>query len=251
VAGALSAAAVTGCVILLWTPQLWGPTESRVALTQTDKVGALLKRAREATAELQTLRAELEGSFGSDPFTGTVVLKRPNLARVDIKGDGGLGEFLVVSNGKSRFVYFPADNQYTRLDPGPEGRNIRAFVAEQVEHFFRPDVIGVTPAGGSSSYMGREIVDGSEYEVVAIETPTPQKRTTRYFISPQDNLIHRVVNTTEQGDGKTGTVWSTLRNVQTNAPLDEAAFQWAPPSTAGPLQLPSGISLPIGKGTSG
>jgi outer membrane lipoprotein-sorting protein len=249
-AGALSAAAVTGCVILLWAPQLRGLPESRAALMQTDKVGALLKQTREATAKLHTLQAELEGSFGSDHFTGTVMLKRPNLARVDVKGEGGLGEFLVVSNGKSRFVYFPADDQYAHTNPGPEGRNIRAFVVEQVEHFFRPDTIEVTPTGSVSRYVGRETVDGSEYEIVETETSSPRKKTTRYFISPTDHLVHRVVTTTERKDGQTATAWSMLKNVQPDVAIEETAFQWSPPSTASPLQLPPDLQLPAGKGNS-
>src|SRR5207249_1178557 len=119
-----------------------------------------------------------------------VVLQRPNLARVEIKGGADLGEYRIVSNGQNYFVYFPADNRYVRSRPGPEGRHIQAFVAEQVEHFFQPLSIGVLPAEASARYVGREMVGGSAYEVVEIEASSPRKKTTRYFISPNDNLIH-------------------------------------------------------------
>jgi outer membrane lipoprotein-sorting protein len=248
-AGALGAAAVTAFLGFLWAPQSRGLTGSRAVLRATDKMGALLQQTREATSRVQTLQADLEGSVGPDRFTGTVVLKRPNLARIDMKGKGGFGEFRVASDGTNLVTYFPGNNRYARSNPGPEGRNIHAFVAEQIDDFFQPDRIGVTPAGGRSSYLGKGSADGTEYEVVAVVSRTPVNSTTRYFISPKDHLIHRVVITTKRGSGKTGTSWANLKNIRTNVPIAEAAFRWTPPPTAGPLQLPSGITLPVGNGS--
>jgi hypothetical protein len=81
-------------------------------------------------------------------------------------------------------------------------------VVEQVEHFFRPDTIEVIPAGSVARYVGRETVDGSEYEIVETDIPSPREKTTRYFISPTDHLVHRVITTTERKDGQTATfIW--------------------------------------------
>jgi putative peptide zinc metalloprotease protein len=248
-AGALGAAAVTALVGLLWAPQLRGLTGSAAVPMQTVGTNSLLQQTRAATAKLRTLRADLEGSLGPDHFSGTVLLKRPNLARIEVKGEGHL-EFVVVSDGRKLVVYFPGDNRYTQSDPGPEGRNIQAFVAEQIHHFFRPDSIGRLSAGGRSSYVGKEMADGTEYEVIEVVAPAPQNQTTRYFISPENHLIHRVVTTTKVKSGETATTSANLKNLRTNAPVEESVFRWTPPPTAGPLQLPSGITLPIGNGVS-
>jgi outer membrane lipoprotein-sorting protein len=215
----------------------------------TDLASELLEQTREATAELHTLRADVEGVFGSEDFTGNVVLQRPNLARVEIKGGTDFGEYRIFSDGQNYVVYFPADNRYVRSRSDPEGRQIQAFVAAQVEYFFQPHSIGVLPAGASAHYIGRETIGSSIYEVVEIEVSSPRKNITRYFISPNDNLIHQVVTVMERADGTTATTWVTLKNVRLNEPVDETTFQWIPPPTAGPLQLPSGIPLPVGEGT--
>jgi len=247
-AGALGAAALTGLVGFLWAPQLQELTGRRPS---PDRTSTLLQQTRSATAKLQTLRADLEGALGPDHFSGTVLLKRPNLAHIKIKGEGHL-DFVVVSDGRKLVVYFPGDNRYTQSAPGPEGRNIQAFVVEQIRHFFRPDTIGQSPAGGRSSYVGRKTVvaERTEYEVVEVVAPTPQNQTTRYFVSPQDHLVHRVVTTIKVRSGETATTSANLKNIRTNIPIDESAFRWTLPPTAGPLQLPSGITLPLGNGGS-
>jgi outer membrane lipoprotein-sorting protein len=157
---------------------------------------------------------------------------------------------LIVSNGRNLFVYVPSDNQYARSHPGAEGRNIRLFVAEEIEKFFQPATIGVIAAGSRSSYVGKEMVDSMEYDVVEVIAPTPSNKTTRYFISPRDDLIHRVVSTSKTKRGETVTKWTHLKNISTDAPVDESTFQWEPPSTAAPLQLPGGITLPFGRDAS-
>jgi putative peptide zinc metalloprotease protein len=248
-AGALGATAVTALLGFLWAPQSPGLSGGRAVVRPIDRSGALLQQAREATAGLQTLQADLEGSMGRDRFTGTVLLKRPNLARVEITGKGGIGEYWVVSDGRNLFTYFPADDRYAQSNPGPEGRHIHAFLAEQIDGFFQPDTVGVTPAGGRSSYLGQETADRMKYEVIVVASPAPRNSTTRYFISTKDHLVHRVMITTKRENGKTGTSWANLKNIRTNVPVGESAFRWTPPSTAGPLQMPSGITLPVGNGS--
>jgi len=229
--GSLSAAAILCGVILLWAPQLRGLTAKGAARVPTDPASELLEQTREATAGLQTLRADVEGVFGAEDFSGNVVLQRPNLARVEIKGGADFGEYRIFSDGQNYVVYFPADNRYVRSRPGPEGHHIQAFVAEQVEYFFQPYSIGVLPARASAHYLGRETIGSSAYEVVEVEISSPRKKITRYFISPNDNLIHQVVTITERPDGTAATTWATLKNVQLNTPVDETTFQWTPPRT--------------------
>jgi outer membrane lipoprotein-sorting protein len=240
-AGALGAASIMVLLGFLWGPQL---------CELVDGTHPLFKQSRAASARVQTLRADLEGALGMDRFTGTVLLKRPNLVRIDIKGGGGLGEFLVVSDGKALLSYFPGDDRYVQSDPGPEGHNIQTFVVEQIDTLFQCDSIGITPPGGQSRYLGKEAVDGTEYDVMEVVSPKPWNKTTRYFISPEDRLIHQVVSTIEDESGKATTTWAKFKNARVDEPIDESAFRWMLPPTARPAELPSGITLPTEKNVS-
>src|SRR5262245_18682031 len=89
-----------------------------------DKAGAPLQQTRAATSKLQTLQADVEATFKSDfdsqSISGTIALKRPNLARCESQG---AFEGLTVSDGKTVFDYRRARNQYRKLNPGSDGRN--------------------------------------------------------------------------------------------------------------------------------
>jgi outer membrane lipoprotein-sorting protein len=238
-ADALGAAVVTVLLGLLLAPQLGQLAGSQAvqadAPAQAPAVQVdALKQTREATRKLTTLRADLEGSLGPNPFTGTVVFKRPNLARIDIKsGKGADSEnVLIVSDGRNLFTYLPALDRYIRSVPGPDGRNIHALVTGLVECFFRPDSIGVVPAGGRSAYLGKEMMDGTEYDIVEITGPAPQGLAIRYSVSPKDRLIRREAATAKGKGGETVSRWVRLKNIRTDEPVDESAFRWVPPPTA-------------------
>jgi putative peptide zinc metalloprotease protein len=239
IAGALAAAVCIAVSAVIGMPKL-----GVGAGTQgPGRLAERLDRIREATANIQTLQADLEGSAGGASFTGTVLLKRPKLARINISGHEGLEDSLVASDGTDLWTYFPSANQFVRSIPGAKGRNIQALLVDQVILFFRPEAIGVAPKGSASTYAGREAVDGASYDVIEIATSGPPKRTVRYFVSPTDHIIHRIVIKEEQ-NGRTSVRWSNLKNVQTNLSIDESAFRWAPPATATPLQWPTGLLLP-------
>lgn len=111
--------------------------------------------------------------------------------------------------------------------------------------FFRPDAIGATGAGGSLSYVGSEQADGADYQVVVMETPAPRKKSTRYFISSNDRLVHRVVTITERRDGTKSVGTASLRNIRRDTAVDGAMFRWTPLATSKPLQFPIAIPLPM------
>jgi outer membrane lipoprotein-sorting protein len=196
-----------------------------------EKADALLQQTRAATAKLQTLRADAEATFKSDldsqSISGTIALKRPNLARCESKG---AFEGLTVSDGKNVFDYRRARDQYRKFNPGSDGRNIQTPLGDLVSGFFRPQSIGAGRRGASPTYAGRETVDGAEYDVVEITAPG-QGPTTRYYISPKDNLIHGTLTTFKDGDA-TFTTSIRLKNLQADVPIDDSTFQWTPPATA-------------------
>lgn len=248
VAAALSVVVTLALVAYLWAPQVSKLTGSFGALSPTGKAAALIEQSRKATAALQGLRADLEGSMGPDRFTGSLLLKRPNLARVDVKGEEGLGEHLTVSDGKNLYMYFPEENGYVRLDPGDDGRNIDSYVAEQVEYFFRPDLISKSAAEGDVTYVGQQTIDNTAYDLVSVRGTRGGRKVTRiYYISPADHLVHQVMISTERKDGETGASWATIRNIRADLPIDEAAFRWSPPASAGQLQMPAGVTLPTSR----
>jgi outer membrane lipoprotein-sorting protein len=206
-----------------------------------DKAEALLQQTRAATAKLRTLRADVEftvkGRFGSSTSTGMVALKRPNLARFETTGDPSR---LVVADGKNFFRASPGRDLYQKTELAADGRNLaiplRPF-GEPVLGFFSPDIIGRGRSGSAWRYIGRERLDGDECEIVELNTQTPEgapgprKFTLRYFISDRDHLIHQTVTTFVDEAGTTTNV-SRLKNVQTDAPIDDATFRWTPPATA-------------------
>jgi hypothetical protein len=215
---------------------------------QASKADKLIAEARQATAQASTLRADVEGSLGDAGFTGILTLKRPNLARLEIKSSGGLGDFLIVSDGKKLYTYFPHDNRYIATIPGPKGENIDGVVLDQMQQFFQPESIGDARSQSYAPQVNIEIVKGKEYEVVAQGSSRPPRRIFRYYISPQDRLVHRVVTIGDAPKrGKRAPVqWAQLNNVRLNAPVDDSVFHWTLPSGASPSQLPNDL-VPLGK----
>lgn len=196
-----------------------------IARAADGQAEALLEQARAATARVQTLKAELWFSDGKTDYRGQVALKRPNLARVELK-DAPME--LTVSDGQTVQVYYPRQNRYARGDPGPDGRRI-PFYARQLDEFFHPADIGRGET--APVYGGRESVDGAECEVVVVEVARPQPATLRYSIGKEDGLVHRVVTVTRKGM-ESLTTTAELRALQANVPLEEALFRWTPPANA-------------------
>jgi outer membrane lipoprotein-sorting protein len=199
----------------------------------------LLHEAREATAKLTSLTAELEGGLGEDHYTGKLMLRRPNFVRMEINGTEGLGKILLISDGSRATTYFPDSDEFAQVDPGKRGQFIQSAVVNEVEQFFNPDSLA---KGTKLDYMGHRISDGTEYEVVRSRAPGSEIEVT-YFIGLGDKLIHRAATQKQSSDGPGA--WVLLRNVKTNVTLDGSAFAWSLPQTAKQLQLPAGVRLPV------
>lgn len=209
-----------------------------------EKAEALLKQTREATKKIQTLRADVQTEMSSPggPVTskGTLVLKRPNLVRLEVQGK--LAQ-TAVSDGKSFFLYMPGRNQYRKGEPGSDGRTIPIPCGEPATGFFHPETIGLASGGGSTTYIGKETLEGVAYDVVEVvakipaNVPGPEKLTSRYFIDPNDHLIHRTTVTFED-QGNTITNVCRFRNMETDVAVEDSLFRWSPPAGATLLVLP-------------
>jgi putative peptide zinc metalloprotease protein len=201
-------------------------------------VQQLLQAARQATANLNSLTADLEGGMGEDHYTGKLMLRRPNFVRMEINGTEGLGNSLLISDGSTATTYFPETNEFAQSEPGKRGQFIQSTVVNEVEQFFNPDSLG---RGTQLDYIGHRISDGTEYDVVRSHVPGSEEEVT-YFIGLSDRLIHRAVAQKPLSDQPGA--WVLLRNVKTNVDLDASAFAWSLPQTAKQVQLPAGFRLP-------
>jgi outer membrane lipoprotein-sorting protein len=232
-------ALATGCVSV-FLAVTWSPTRMLSALhLRPNMAETLLDETKTATKHLDSLQADVEGSLGADRFTATIVLKRPNRAKVDVTGTKGLGRMLIVSDGTILQTYYPDDNRYVKVSPGRSGENVQAFIIEQVDNFFRPEQIG---KGGDAKYAGLQTINGTTYEVVTNELRGKPKEEVQYYISRADKLIHRIVVTDDSGRVQTS---STLTNLETNVNVDEVGFKLVVPTTAEPVQFPAGVKLPV------
>lgn len=201
---------------------------------------SLIHATQKTTSQLNSMTADFEGSLGQDTYTGTMMLERPNLARVEINGTAGLGRLLLVSDGTTATTYFRDSNQFVQVAPGSKGDFIQSTVIPQVEQFFRPQSMD-NPAG--FNYLGHRINDGVEYDVVEAKAASSSDADVYYFVSRADTLIQRVVETAKPGTSPT--TWIRLKNVRKNAPIDRALFRWRLPSTAKQVQMPVGVQLPV------
>jgi outer membrane lipoprotein-sorting protein len=215
-----------------------------------EKADALLKQARDAMSRLQTLQADLEVSItGSNAAKGTLVLKRPNLARIELKAPL---EMLIASDGKDLYLYQASQDQYQKTAVDARGANIAfPYAMELIQGFFVPQALGKAPTGATVTHAGKETVAGDEYEVVEVAVTQPVPTTVRYFISPKDHLLNRVSRRLKAEDREVELV-ATLKNVRAGGPVAATAFKWRPPATAKAYQQPSLADfekklVPVGK----
>lgn len=221
----------------------------------------VIRQAEAAMAQAMSLRADFEYVAGTRTYTGSAVLERPNLARIEIKG---YPTETVVSDGTNAFSFQPARNEYTKTEVKPDGSNITILLASHLRGFFVPDPFIPTPEGATVTTR-RESVEGVQYDVVQVAykpskfrpvlpllrrapgaAPQPavagapeqtSQRTMRYYVALKDRMIYRVVSESRIDQRPPVTATLTITSLQLNAPNPKTAFQWTPPATA-KLQAP-------------
>jgi outer membrane lipoprotein-sorting protein len=247
---AVALAAALVCLVgvtALWygqLPQLRSSWNRPLMAQAPDNV---LAQSQAATASIKTLRADVEGAIGPTAFSGKITLKRPNFAYVKVRGAPDLGEFQVISNGKKAFTLFPEDNSVVEVQAGSDGHNIRAYVIEQVENFFRADQVTARKSRARVRELQQETLDGTTYDVVVLQNVVgSQTSVYRSYISPADKLVHRVVTITQGKDSEYAVSWCQLNNIRINEAIDDSTFAWSPPASARPLGLPANVTTALG-----
>lgn len=206
-----------------------------------DPLDALLQRARKAVTRAQTLQGDLEMTDQGQRLTGKLALKRPNLARMELKGPEL--EVLVVSDGTRYYWYLPKTNEYYHGEPGGSGGDIMSPVpsGDMMMVFFQPqrlDPQALLARGSEWRYGGNQRVDGEECEVADwIHNVGPFRVTFRFFIATKNDLVRRVDTINPRPDGDL-VATLILKNARVDAPVADTAFRWSPPAGATAHPLP-------------
>jgi outer membrane lipoprotein-sorting protein len=211
-----------------------------------EKADILLKQVTAAEKAVRTLTADavITHDFGGQKQTktGTVKLKKPNLARIELSGPTGQ---TIASDGKTVWILDKETNQYFKM-PWNSGVVMGMTGLLPVAAFFDSDMFGKgkLPASAMRRYMGTKTVAGVPYRVVeSRQEPVIMQ----VYIGP-DNLIRRSTILFKQGN-QTTTMQASLTNMRINRPLANAVFAYKPPKTAKLYQQPDYNSklIPIGR----
>lgn len=190
-----------------------------------------------AMTALITAKIEIEGLPEPLVFKGTVAAMKPNLLRVELKGEvpspgGGekrTMEFVYAADGKN-YYSFPAPNNlpntYTRVKLLPKPTEFLGQWEGEVDAFFggekNADKVKAT-------YAGSEKVGTIQCEVVktVMKGPDGEPRTITYYIGKNDLLIHQA----KFGAGEQNQT-NNLTNINLDAKKEKEDFVYTPPKDA-------------------
>ncbi|MCS7080673.1 MAG: redoxin domain-containing protein [Chloracidobacterium sp.] len=222
---------------------------SAAAARADGEADKLLKEVAVATRSAKTLLADitLTQSDGGPVTTtpGTVMLKKPNLARIEL---GEPFNYTIASDGKNVWLVERAKNRYQKNDADPNGKGLASFLYIPVGTFFDPDFRGfINPSIKETRLAGKEKVDGETYQVVEVIGDEPYDFTLKCYIGA-NKLITRTALQMKLGD-KTLTFGAVLTNVKVNEYLPDDSFAYAPPKEAVLYDLsdPAGKLVPVGE----
>jgi outer membrane lipoprotein-sorting protein len=216
---------IAGVGLLLTT--LAGPAQAQ------GDADRLLREMRAAYGRLQSLTADLTLTrrHGGETIRlqGTVKLRKPNLARVELSGPFSR---TIVSDGKTRWTWFSEVNRYRKEAIHPRrASDIQVLWARPVSLFFDPERLSFNfQARVRPRLLGTRTLDGTAYRVIEIASDELCKETVRYFIGP-DRLVHRM-EAELKAEGQQVQVAARLSNLHLNPPLGDPEFAYAPPAGA-------------------
>lgn len=207
-----------------------------------DKATELLKEVRTATKAAKSLTADLSisqiGGGRDMKASGTVKLRKPNLARVEI---GAPINLAIASDGKDTYMVMKDQNMYQKKAADANGANIDAVFAVQVPLFFTagttdtPKALGISLA--NSKFAGTEKRGTLEYQILEVSQGATGEQKFRFFVAPS-NLITGMTYEAGQG-GRSVKLSCFLDNVKLNQDISTTAFAYKPPQTAKVYEEPN------------
>ena len=220
---------------------LWGGATALAlmgarAAQADEKSDALLREVETATRSVKTLTADL--SMSQSMKTGvqtpqivkmaaTLKLKKPNFALIDFTQ--GAYAKTIASDGKNIYTLLP-NNQYQKAPADALGKNIESLWAAPIGMFFSGRFQSMSGGKPTTTYLGKQTVEGTEYDVVKFSDPKPYPYVSTLYIAP-NKLATRLEMELNQ-DGRAIKLDAVLRNVKTDVALPAAAFAYTPPKGA-------------------
>lgn len=194
-----------------------------------------MKQVRAATKAATSLTADLtlnEVAINRDANArGTVRLKKPNLALIDI---GAPFDMIISSDGKKMLLYMKQADLYRQAVPDGSGVKIKALWAQQITLFFtagESDDVGMEGLKFSNAtFAGTEKRDGIQYQVLELVSETKGHLKFRLYVAP-NKLITGLTCEYSQAN-QTIKLDSFLHNVKVNSAIPNAVFAYKPPKTA-------------------
>jgi outer membrane lipoprotein-sorting protein len=214
-------------------------TLASVSVRADEKADALLKEVEKASKAAKTLSATATTSMtfqGQNiQQVGTVRLKQPNLARVDMTKPQAM---TTASDGKNVFMLIPG-NQYMKM-PAKTGLGILAGTSLPAGLFLDVHAAVMDKATQPKTrYAGSQTIDKTKYDIVELSVTTPIAATIKIFINPGKLVTRTEMDINQQGQTIKQT--SILSNVKTGQPYTDASFAYTPPKGAKLLSQPTGM----------
>ena len=221
-----------------WALLACAATLTALAAQADEKADALLQKAREASAGAKTLQADLVYEVQSDDakggYSGAVRLMKPNYAYFKTSNLPNR-QVSILSDGKNRYQVMEAQKQYLRGAIQPGGQNVGiGGPYSPVTGFF--DLTG-NAAGGERKYVGKETLEGREYEVVEITGGPRPEQVRRFYVGPSGLVEGAVVTLGNSEMQRTYRTW--LKNVKLDQPMKAEEFAFAPPEGFRPYEPPN------------
>ena len=136
-------------------------------MSHADKAGeALLQKCFDAETKATTLEASFTHQFKENgemrTQTGTLQLKKPNLAHIVVNSSKGQGSNIVLnSDGKSFVTYTYADNAYSTVVPDLTGSNVARNNINETKIFFFPDYLNRLRFASTGARIAGEVTVGN------------------------------------------------------------------------------------------
>lgn len=207
------------------------------AMSHADKAGeALLQKCFDAETKATTLEASFTHQFKENgqmrTQTGTLQLKKPNLAHIVVNSSKGQGSNIVLNSDGRNFVsYTYADNAYSSVVPDVTGSNVARNNINETKIFFFPDFLNRLRFAAKGATVAGEVTVGNtackilELKGMALKI--------RLYIGEDGILRGMLVEGKESNPVHDET---HLTNVKIGMAVPQTTFNWQTPRGARTVQ---------------